>query len=31
MWDDNSINPEIETGYAIKSHMNDIFANDLNN
>ena len=31
MWDDNSIYPKIETGYAFKSHKNDVFVNDFNN
>jgi len=31
MWDENSVYPKIETGYAFKPHMNDVFVNDFNN
>ena len=31
MWDEKSIYPRIETGYAFKSHMNDEFVNKFNN
>ena len=31
VYDGNSVYPEIETGYAFKPLMNDIFDNDFNN
>ena len=30
MWDKNSVYLKIETGYAFKTHMNDVFVNDFN-
>ena len=30
MWDKNSDYPEIEIGFILKTHMNDVFVNDLN-
>ena len=29
MWDQKNFNPKIETGYAFKPHMNDVFVNDI--
>ena len=31
MWDEKSVYPKIESGFAFKSHMNDVFANDIIN
>ena len=31
MWDENSVYPEIETGFAFKPHMNDIYVEAFNN
>ena len=31
MWDENSVYPKIETGYAFQPHMNDVFVNEFNN
>ena len=31
MWDENSINPKIETGYAFEKHMNDELVEKINN
>ena len=31
MWDEKSIYPRIETGYAFKSHMNNELVNKFNN
>ena len=31
MWDENSIYPKIETGFAFKPHMNDIYVEAFNN
>ena len=31
MWDQNSVYPKIETGFAFKPHMNDIYEQAFNN
>ena len=31
IWDENSVYPKRETGYAFKPHMNDVFVNEFNN
>ena len=31
MWDENSVYPKIETGYAFKPHMNDVYVEAFNN
>ena len=31
MWDDNSVYPEIETGFAFKAHMNNVHVEAFNN
>ena len=31
VWDKKSVYPKIETGYAFKHHMNDVFVNSFNN
>ena len=31
MWDKNRVYPKIETGYAFKPQMNDVFVSDFNN
>ena len=31
MWDEKSVYPKIESGFAFKSHLNDVFANDIIN
>ena len=31
MWDENSVYPKIETGFAFKPHMNDIYVGAFNN
>ena len=31
MWDEKSVYPKIEIGYAFTLHMNDVFVNDFNN
>ena len=31
MWDENSVYPKIETGFAFKPHMNDIYVEAFNN
>ena len=31
MWDEKSVYPKIETGFAFKRHMNDIFVEAFNN
>ena len=31
MWDENSVYPKIETGFAFKAHMNDVYVEAFNN
>ena len=31
MWDENSVYPKIETGFAFKPHMNDVYVEAFNN
>ena len=31
MWDENSVNPKIETGFAFKPHMNKVYVDAFNN
>ena len=31
MWDENSVFPKIETGFAYKPHVNDVFVEAFNN
>ena len=31
MWDENSVYPKIETGFAFKPHMNDVYVKAFNN
>ena len=31
MYDEKSVYPKIETGFAFKPHLNDVFVNDFNN
>ena len=31
MWDENGVYPKIETGFAFKPHMNDVYVEAFNN